>query len=150
MTNEVLFTVEGEPIPKGSWRTAQRRGRKVFFPDNPRSIPWEQHVKLKARLAWKGRTMTTGPVILDLAFTLPRPASHLARISTPAEIVLARGAPEYPTPHGSGDLDKLVRGVMDAMTGEIYKDDAQVIAFRTSKKYADGCKCGVVVKVTLA
>jgi Holliday junction resolvase RusA-like endonuclease len=41
------------------------------------------------------------------------------------------------------DLDKLVRGVCDALTGVIYHDDAQVVEIIASKRY------GAVESVTV-
>lgn len=35
------------------------------------------------------------------------------------------------------DIDKLVRAVMDSLTGIAYRDDAQVIILTASKVYAD-------------
>lgn len=35
--------------------------------------------------------------------------------------------------HSFGDLDNLLKGVMDAMNGIVYKDDAQIITVTASK-----------------
>ena len=35
------------------------------------------------------------------------------------------------------DTDKLIRAILDALTGIIYKDDSQVDAIHVTKKWAD-------------
>jgi crossover junction endodeoxyribonuclease RusA len=39
---------------------------------------------------------------------------------------------------GSPDIDKVCRAVLDALTGILYRDDAQVVALSAVKTYADG------------
>ena len=43
------------------------------------------------------------------------------------------------------DLDKLIRAVLDALTGIAYQDDAQVVELLTSKKY--GAEPGVDISI---
>jgi len=44
------------------------------------------------------------------------------------------------------DLDKLVRAVLDALTGIVWKDDAQVVALKATK--VQGVTPGVEVEAT--
>lgn len=143
MTPDVVFTVEGDPIPKGSWRSATRRGRKVFFPDNPRSIPWGNLVRLQARIAWSPRKPSTSHARVEMVFHVTRPASHYGTGRNAG--IVKPDAPAYPTPFGSGDLDKLERAVLDALTGVVWKDDSQVVDMSSVKRYGKG---GVIVSVT--
>lgn len=65
-----------------------------------------------------------GPVELDIVFYLERPKS--IRIQ------------DRPEPIVPPDIDKLVRGVADALTiAEIYEDDSQVVKLTAIKSYAD-------------
>ena len=62
------------------------------------------------------------PIALTLMFHLPRPkAAKHVRYSTKKP-----------------DLDKCVRGAIDAMNGILFRDDAQVVALGAHKVYADG------------
>lgn len=143
MNPALVFRVDGDPIPKGSWRSVTRRGRKVFFPDNPRSIPWENLVRLQARLAWSPRKPSVAHARVELAFTVARPAGHYGTGRNAG--VVKPCAPAYPTAKGSGDVDKLERAILDALTGVVWADDAQVVDTVVSKRYGSP---GVNVCVT--
>ncbi len=45
------------------------------------------------------------------------------------------------------DLDKLVRGVKDALTGVVYKDDAQVVSINAEKRRANAGTVGAQIQV---
>ena len=75
----------------------------------------------------------TGPVELEVMFYLDRPSS----VST-----VKRPYPTVPP-----DLDKLIRGVGDALTGVVYDDDSQVIRTLAWKTYADAREPGAFIRV---
>lgn len=63
----------------------------------------------------------TGPISVTLVFFFRRP----------------HGAPKARIGHTvKPDLDKLIRAILDALKGILYKDDAQVIHVQASKHYA--------------
>jgi Holliday junction resolvase RusA-like endonuclease len=55
---------------------------------------------------------------------------------------LKDSAPAFPL--GKPDVDKLSRGVMDALTGIIFRDDSCVVTKRASKRYG---RPGVAIEV---
>lgn len=73
-----------------------------------------------------------GPVSMRLVFGLPKPASAPKRRRT------------WPIGKRSGDLDKLVRLVFDAVTGVLVVDDGQVVHLDAGKDYGTP---GVTVEV---
>lgn len=75
-------------------------------------------------------TQTTQPVSVSIIFTFQRPASHHY---TDGRLKLT--APHYPYPAKRGDIDKLVRSTLDAITGPVIRDDAQVIELAASVQY---------------
>ncbi|MGH9249435.1 MAG: RusA family crossover junction endodeoxyribonuclease, partial [Acidimicrobiales bacterium] len=84
----------------------------------------------------------TGPVAVALRFTLRRPASAPKRRRT------------WPIGARSGDIDKLQRAILDALTDVgVWKDDAQVVHVDAGKDYqgADGYldRPGVTITVRL-
>jgi crossover junction endodeoxyribonuclease RusA len=84
-----------------------------------------------------GATPFAGAVAIDLCFVLPRPKSTPKRQTPPA---IKRP-----------DLDKVTRAVLDAITGVVLLDDAQVVDLRASKRLADiGETPGVAVTITQA
>lgn len=74
------------------------------------------------------------PVELIVTFYLERPAS----------IKQAK----RPLPIKPPDLDKLVRGICDALTDAgVWDDDAQVVKMTAFKEYADALKPGCAIKI---
>ena len=90
----------------------------------------------------------TGPVALwRCRILLPRPKKHY-RTGRFAD-VLRDDAPEFPTAHNLGDLDKHVRSVLDGLTeAGLLADDALVVRFGdVAKVWADGVEPGAYLEV---
>ena len=81
-----------------------------------------------------------GAIGVRLLFTFERPPSHYRANGTLAPKALA-----FPG-HHLGDLDKLVRSVLDGLTGVAFGDDCQVTALTASKSY--GSDPGVHIRVS--
>ncbi len=109
---------------------------------NPRTKPWEAVVAAAALEA--GAEPLDGPIAVGLVFRLPRPAGHFGRRW------LRPAAPAWPA--SRPDLDKLIRAVLDALTGICWRDDSRVVEIRATKRYAEGGDkpCGVTVTVRTA
>jgi len=129
---QITFTVNGNPVTKGSWKFL---GRGHVIPDNPASRAWEDHVRaqaMKARLQSQvpqNFFLERYPATLSLSFRLPRPDSHVN-----AAGLVKPSARVFPESASSGDLDKLVRLVMDALAGVFYRNDAQVVSLDQVRK----------------
>lgn len=123
--------VPGTPIPQGSmvayWHKALRRA--TLKPDNERDLKaWRAVVRTMARLKWIGKPATCA-VRVEAEFRFPRVKQTAAgprRMQTPR-----------PTTRQVPDGDKLLRAVLDALTGAIYVDDAQVIEASTRKTFVE-------------
>lgn len=128
----ITFTVYGIAQPKGSMRAYVPRGMKfpIVTDSNRNAKSWAQLVAQgasNALAAIPGAAILDGPVRLSVLFYLPRPKKYQIRkwtAQTPAHLT----AP---------DLDKLIRSIGDALTGVVYRDDAQVVDLLTSKRYTD-------------
>lgn len=119
MIEEVTFKVVGDPATKGSMRAITRQdGRVILKQDNEREETWAKTVGWAAKIAMAGKRLKTGPVRVDAAFTMPRPKKTKRR------------AP-------AGDLDKLTRSILDAMTEIVYVDDTLVVELHTWKVWVD-------------
>ena len=86
--------------------------------------PWRERVALQAAHTMGTATVWTGPVRVQLEFVLPRPTSLPKSKPTPAAV-------KRP------DTDKLVRAVLDALTGVVWGDDSQVVALHATKRVAE-------------
>lgn len=76
-----------------------------------------------------------GAVEVGVSFRFPRPKSHYRGNGPDGKPILRESCAERP--HVSRpDLDKLVRAVLDGLTGIAYRDDSQVTVLAASKLYA--------------
>ena len=120
----IEFTVLGIPAPKGSMKSfAMLRNGKPFAVTtaaNPRTKSWQNEVTVMAQ----GHAPKDGPlrgaVKLVVYFMMPRPKT------LPKKVVYHIKKP---------DTDKLLRVIKDALSGVIYRDDAQVVEVQAKKDY---------------
>ena len=120
------FVVAGIPAPQGSKRAFVRGGRVSLVESCARVKPYRALVSLAASQA-RTEAPTQQPVGIASAFVFVRPKSHYT-----SKGELRAGAPSHP---GKPDIDKLCRAVLDALTGILYHDDAQVVSLSASKRY---------------
>ena len=130
----LTITAYGDPGPQGSKRHV---GGGRMLESSALVKPWRDVVAwraIEARAKLRGWTRLTGPVVLSLVFTLPRPKDHFGTGRNAG--VLRTSAPARPDVRP--DLDKLARSTLDALkTGGIYRDDGQVVEFcRLAKFYS--------------
>lgn len=130
--------VPGVPAPQGS--KAPWGGEA-----NVRTRPWRAAVSWAALEAMRegGCQLLAGPVRVFVEFRFARPRSHYGR-GRNAD-VLRPSAPRLVA--RTPDLDKLVRAVADALSGIVYRDDAQVAELRAVKLYGTP---GATIEVSAA
>ena len=119
----IEFRVDGNPIPQGSMKVMQ--GRVIHSQGSALAV-WRSSVGLAAKAA--GATPSEAPIAIEIDFEMPRPRT------------VKRDYPTVPP-----DLDKLIRGVLDALTGIAFEDDSQVIDIIASKVYS--ASPGAVIRV---
>ena len=128
------LTVEGIPVPQGSFRHV---GNGRIISANPKLNTWRDTIATQIATQTAHR-LIEAPIRLQLVFTLPRPKS----------VPIGRRA----TPTTKPDLDKLTRAVMDAISLERYcqviKDDSLVTDLHAAKRYADHTPPGVTILIT--
>lgn len=137
------FRVYGIPAPQGSKipGVSSKTGKMFVREQSGKTlITWREDVKnaaLAARGAYDDGSPSeadqnneaippiptlTGAISLRVQFYMPRPASVTVK--------------RRPLPIVAPDLDKLVRGVGDALKAAgVYKDDAQICAIHATKVY---------------
>lgn len=121
----------GVPIPQGSKTAYPRGGRCVVVDANAKKLkPWREYIAAEAVDTGPPHPLE-GPVGLRLGFTFPRPKSHFTTRG-----YLTASAPTYPG-HGCGDIDKLERAILDALTGVWFRDDTQVVEVVKFKAYGE-------------
>jgi crossover junction endodeoxyribonuclease RusA len=112
--------------PKG-WQ------RPIITDGNPNLKGWRQLVATTAQQELgPGFSLLEGGVRVQMRFFLAAPKSLGKRI---------------PRHTKKPDLSKLIRAVEDALTGVVWRDDAQVDDLAVSKRYATNEGAGVFVVV---
>ncbi len=144
----VEFRVFGLPGPQGSKRHV---GRGIMLESSPKVKPWRQDVMATSGRAYKGAVITD-PVRLEVDFFFPRPKSHY-RTGKYSDLLRA-DAPLYAFSHKQGDLDKLLRSTIDALSfvtgGCVIRDDCLVVSISSTKQYANEVNPpGAAIKVLL-
>lgn len=139
MSTSVGFFAAGRPRTKGSTRTFKHpsTGALVTTGMNPHSKAWQGVVACAAADAGVQLAPSGAGVEVTFTFVFERPKSH--RTSKGA---LTKGAPVHCTTHNLGDLDKLERCGLDALTGVAYVDDSQVVRAVSEKRWrGEGDPC---------
>lgn len=147
MIQPITFFVEGLAKPAGSKRAFALKkggvftGRVGVTDDCEKSKDWKADV-LAAAMPFRPSEPLTGALSIRVTFHMPRIKGHF-RTGKNAN-VLRGDAPIYHTV--KPDSTKLLRGLEDALTGIIWRDDAQIAHQVVSKVY--GTRIGAEVKIT--
>lgn len=111
----ISFDVFGLPVPQGSMKVINGH---VIHAKGSALASWRSQIALAAKQA--GAKPTLEPVEIEMVFTMQRPKT-VTRLE----------------PSVAPDLDKLVRGVLDALTAVMYRDDSQVTRLQAQKIYGE-------------
>ena len=132
------FTIHGNPSPKGSL-TRMPNGGMVgagTAASRKRQGDWRTDVKQAALQAMGERQPTRDPIRLMVDFMLPYPQSSVRKYQL-------GWLPCTKKP----DIDKLLRALLDPMTGVVWVDDAQVVTTTMNKSYAWDGQTGATVTI---
>jgi Holliday junction resolvase RusA-like endonuclease len=127
----IEFTVYGIPAPKGSKsafpirrKATGKMGAVVVEGKTDRQKDWARRVEEVVQgLASSGAELLDEPLALTVTFYLPKPASAPKRRAT--------------LPMRKPDLDKLLRALIDPMTGVLVADDARFVEIFAIKRFAE-------------
>ena len=139
----VAFTVPGVPVAQPRQRVRIAAGNGKAFAQNytPARHPvngFKAAVALAAAAAYQGPPLA-GPLRLDVTFLLPRPG----RLVWKKREMPRAWAPVKP------DRDNLEKSLQDALNGQLWIDDQQIVTGNVRKLYAGGDEQpGVIVEVT--
>ena len=119
----IRFTVWGDAAPKGSARAFMPKGwsRPIITSATKGLKAWEGKIAAAAG-AQANVVLLTDAVNVTIVFHLSRPKSKKKGL-----------IPHITRP----DLDKLIRGATDALTGIVWKDDAQAVEIKATKAYVE-------------
>jgi len=126
----MIITVYGKPITQGS----KIRTRWSMRDSNGDTLdPWRDNVRSMAiKIVEADTGFGTDPVNVHITFTFARPTNHYGTGKNKA--LVKESAPPFPASHSIGDIDKLARACLDALTDAgIWKDDSQVVSLLARK-----------------
>ncbi len=138
----IQLTVYGRPQQRGSksphvvrrkdGSPVTKNGREVIATrdSNKKSGPWMAAVSAEAAKVYDGRPLLFGPVRLSVVFYFARSKGHYGSGRNAGR--LKPSAPEFHAQQP--DLSKLIRTIEDALSGVVYKDDAQISSYGTMRK----------------
>ena len=109
------FWVSGKPVPQGSMKVINGH---ILHSQGSALALWRADVARNAQV--RGYKPVEGAIHVSLTFVFRAPKSV-----------------KRPAPWVKPDLDKLIRAVLDGLTGVAYEDDSQVITITARKVYGD-------------
>ncbi len=114
----------------------------IVMPDSAKgSKPWMAAVSAAAGEAMAGHDLIVDLVILSVSFHFRRPKSDYGTGRNAGK--LKKSAPAHHAKQP--DLSKLVRGVEDALTGIVYRDDRQICRYgEVEKRWTDAQERAVI------
>ena len=119
----------GKPVTQGSkirtrWSMRDSNGDTL--------LPWRDNVRAAAVNAED--SFGEAPVRVNITFTFGRPKGHFGTGRNAGTLNAA--ALPYPSSHAIGDIDKLVRACLDALTDAgVWNDDSQVVELLARKVF---------------
>lgn len=113
------------PVPEGSHSAHIIGGRAVVHHNKSDKLMRYRDAVADAYRESGGNYHHDSPISIQMRFIFPRPKS------------VPMKKRKYPTAR-IGDVDKLVRSTLDALTNVAYDDDSQVIEVHATKLYDDG------------
>jgi Holliday junction resolvase RusA-like endonuclease len=137
----IAFKVYGLAQPAGSKRAFMIGGKARITDANKKAKPWKQEVAAAAEAAMNGRPPIQGPVRLQVVFFRPRPKGHFRKDG----VSLLSEGERNPYPATKPDTTKLLRGLEDACTSIVWRDDAQVVAQHAFKQWGEPALTTVLV-----
>lgn len=143
MRQRAEITVYGEAQPAGSKKgfVNKRDGRVIIVDANSKSGDWKKVVAQAAGEQWRGGLMD-GPIRLTMVQYRPRPSNHYGTGRNAG--VRKDSAPYFPITRP--DVLKIARGIEDALTGVLYRDDSQIVDEHLMKRYGEPARVEVIVE----
>lgn len=144
LDHELTIVIPGRAAPKGSMKCVGRRGRVahvILESDQGGHVKrWRENVAMWVRRRWPSdqHAAKGQPIGAEITFTLQRPTNHYGTGRNAGKL-----KPTYagamPVGHNTGDVDKLLRNILDALQDtDTLPDDCAVVEATTRKTFVDG------------
>ena len=139
----VHLIVFGDPQPAGSKKAYNIPGQQypVIVDANPKARGWKDAIAKTCAVNYGG-PLLGGPLTMVVDFYQPRPKGHFGSGRNAGQV--REGAPAHPSI--KPDIDKLSRAVLDGLTGQLYRDDAQIVRKVATKHYGEPARVEIQVE----
>ena len=131
----MYIRVYGDPAPQGSKTARYVNGHVVMWESSKKLPGWRESVVMAAKVVFmeNNRQTLLGPVSLHCTFYMPRPKSVTRAY-----------------PNTMPDLDKLLRGIGDALQlSGVISNDGQIVSIEAHKVYSESpAENGVEIRLT--
>ncbi len=135
---QIMFTIYGEPVPKGRPRFSTRGKFPVAYtPEKTKN--YESDVGMMAKSAMGASEPLEGALEAFIYVTFPVPASY-SKKRTEACLIDSEKHTKRP------DLDNVVKAVLDGMSDIVFLSDSQITSIHATKVYGEVAKVEVVVR----
>ncbi|MDH4123597.1 MAG: RusA family crossover junction endodeoxyribonuclease [Thermoplasmata archaeon] len=119
----IVIKVLGEPVPQGSTKAfITKSGKPIITHSNKNLKQWRQRIATEGQKGRPTRWDMDQAILLGIDFLMPRPKSLPKKVKEDVK---------------RPDLDKLVRAVLDGLTGIYFNDDSQVVQIFAGKRYVE-------------
>lgn len=133
---------------------AQTAGSKRAFPfkrgdgslgvrvsdDNPNGRDWKNAVASCAREVYQGELLSV-PLAVTMRFYRPRPRGHFHKSGR-----LCKAGLDSTAPTTRPDVLKLARAAEDALTGVLWRDDAQIVEEHLYKEWGEPARMEIEIQ----
>jgi len=128
----IRLVIQGEPIAK-----ARPRFSKGFVCTPQKTKDYEKLIK--ETFIRSGQSAETGMLeaTIKCYFKIPKSATKGKLLAMQHNIVRPTKRP---------DLDNIIKGVLDGLNGQAYKDDSQVVELTASKYYSDMPRVEIMIR----
>lgn len=135
ITQPITVTLRGTPAPKGSMKCIGSSGRHQLVEQLSKTIrPWRAKLNDAFKLIQSTPAPKGQPIGVEVTLIIDRPKHHFGTGRNAR--ILRAGAPTYPTGHGTGDVDKHARTILDSLQAAgVLDDDCQVVELVARKAY---------------
>jgi Holliday junction resolvase RusA-like endonuclease len=135
---QIMFTIYGEPVPKGRPRFSTRGKFPVAYtPEKTKN--YESDVGMMAKAAMGASEPLEGALEAFIYVTFPVPASYSKKRT---EACLSGQEKHTKKP----DLDNVVKAVLDGMSDIVFLSDSQITSIHATKVYGEVAKVEVMVR----
>src|SRR5579859_723876 len=134
----IVIEVAGKPLAKGRGRIGMIQGHAMIFtPKKTRNH--ENHIKMEAARAMKGRPPLSGPATMHVIAFVPIPQSFSKK---KREMALAGELFPVTKP----DLDNYQKSALDGCNQIVFVDDNQIVVIHAYKKYSERPRLRIEVR----